>query len=103
MGGLLKLTSFSAMAGAIAGSYYIYFVRDNGYYYNKSALKRVNDKVQDVVEKRGNVENVFQERIEMLKDRTARDLSVRSQSEMFKDLWNQQIRNTVDWIYSWGR
>lgn len=103
MGGLLKLTSFTAMAGALAGSYYVYFVRDNGYYYSKSALKRINDQVQDVVERRGNAESVFQERIAMLKDSSARDLSVRSQSEMFKDLWNQQIRNTVEWIYSWGR
>ncbi|CAB4254542.1 similar to Saccharomyces cerevisiae YBR262C AIM5 Protein of unknown function [Maudiozyma barnettii] len=103
MGVVVRFLSFSAVTGAIATSYYMYFVRENGYFYNKSMLKQINDKVQDVVEQRGNVETVFQERIEMLKDKTARDLNIRSQSEMFKDLWNQQIRDTVSWIYSWGR
>lgn len=66
-------------------------------------LKQINDKVHDAIDQKGDIENVFQQRIDMLKDKTARNLNVRSQSEMFKDLWNQQIRDTVQWIYSWGR
>lgn len=103
MGGFSRLLSFSAVSGIIGTSYYFYFVKSDGYYYNHSMLKQINDKVKDVVDKKGNVEIVFQDRIEMLKDRTTRDLNIRSQSEMFKDLWNQQIRDTVSWIYSWGK
>ncbi|KAG0667943.1 Aim5p [Maudiozyma exigua] len=103
MGGLSRLLSFSAVSGIIGASYYLYFVKSDGYYYNNSMLKQINDKVKDVVDKKGNVETVFQDRIEMLRDKTTRDINIRSQNEMFKDLWNQQIRDTVSWIYSWGK
>lgn len=103
MGRLLSLTRFTLLGSTIAASYYYYFIYNNGYYYNKSIFKRVNERVDGVIKDDAPIQTVFHEKLDMLSNRYSRKLLTRSFSETLKDIWNEQVRNSVAWIYSLGK
>lgn len=97
MGKLLKLTSITAVSSTLAASYFFYFVDRDGFYYQNSQWKKIGDKVQGIID--GSAD------IEPSTPSNSRPVIVvrRPMTETIKDLWNEQIRNTANWIYSWGK
>ncbi|CCE64759.1 hypothetical protein TPHA_0I02580 [Tetrapisispora phaffii CBS 4417] len=94
-----RVTSFVTVAGVTATSYYYYFVHDNGYYYKTSSWKKLDDKVQNLIDGKESIRYVG---IGELVDRPV-DIHVRSNSETFKDIWNAEVRRAVEWLYSVGK
>ncbi|AQZ15700.1 AIM5 (YBR262C) [Zygosaccharomyces parabailii] len=97
MSKLVKLTSITVVSSALAASYYYYFVDRDGFYYNNSQWRRVGSKVQGIID--------GSEDIKPSTPCSTKSVTIvtRPMSETMKDLWNEQIRNTADWIYSWGK
>ena len=100
---LSRLTSFSLGAVTAATSYYLYFIYDNGYYYNHSVFKQIDDTVRDSIENSTPLDSIFKRDINILNNKNPQNIEVRYMKETFKDMWNAQIRNTVEWIYSFGK
>ena len=103
MGRLLNLTRFTLLGSTIAASYYYYFIYNDGYYYNRSIFKKVNERVDGIIKDDAPIQTVFHEKIDMLSNKYSRKLLTRSFSETLKDFWNEQVRNSVAWIYSLGK
>ena len=98
MSRVFKLTSFAVLSTTIAVSYYHYAVKDNGFHYETSEWKKINDKVKRVVDGTDVIQfSGLSDRI-----KTPTDVIVRPRGETFKDLWNSEVRRTVQWIYSFG-
>lgn len=96
MSKLIKLISLTAVSSAIAASYYSYVCSNNGYYYRNASWRRVGDHVQGILDRK---EDIATSHISS-KPQT---VVLRPMSETMKDLWNEQVRNTVDWVYSLGK
>ncbi|CCF57423.1 hypothetical protein KAFR_0C04330 [Kazachstania africana CBS 2517] len=99
----IKITSLSLIMAAVGASYYYYFVNNDGYYYQKSLWKQIDDKVTDILQQKDSTNSVFEENRKRLRDKTAQELVARPMSETAKDIWNEQIRNSLEWFYSWGK
>ncbi|GAV52392.1 hypothetical protein ZYGR_0AG03830 [Zygosaccharomyces rouxii] len=97
MSKLLKLTSITAVSSTLAASYFFYFVDRDGFHYQNSQWKKIGDKVQGIID--------GSENINPSSPPSSSQVIVvrRPMTETMKDLWNEQIRNTANWIYSWGK
>lgn len=97
MSKLLKLASIATVSSTLAASYYFYFVDRDGFHYQNSQLKKIGDKVQGIID--------GSENIDQSTPPSSKQVVVvrRPMTETMKDLWNEQIRNTANWIYSWGK
>lgn len=97
MSKLVKLTSIAVVSSSLAASYYFYFVDRDGFYYNTSQWRKVGKQVQGIID--------GSEDIDPSTPFSTKHVTVvkRPMTETMKDLWNEQIRNTADWIYSWGK
>ncbi|SCU80896.1 LAFA_0C01684g1_1 [Lachancea sp. 'fantastica'] len=96
MSKILKLTSVACLTSVLAGASYMYVINRNGYHYQNATWKRVSDHVQGILDRKDDL--VVHQR-----GQKAQDVVIRPMGETLKDLWNAQIRSSVDWIYSWGK
>lgn len=96
MSKILKLGSLTLVSSALAASYYFYAVDRDGYHYNHSVWKKVSDNTKGLLDRKVDIERSHPPSSEM------REVVRRPFSETCKDLWNEQIRETVKWVYSFG-
>lgn len=96
MSKIVKLGSITLISSALATSYYFYAVDKYGYHYNHSMWKKVSDKTRGLLDRKQDIERSSPPSPEM------REVVQRPMSETFKDLWNEQIREAVNWVYSLG-
>ncbi|CCC68818.1 hypothetical protein NCAS_0B07340 [Naumovozyma castellii] len=105
MGVLWKTVSFTLVSSTVAASYYFYFIHRDGYQYKRAHWRKIDHDVQDIIEKRQK-SLVFQERNgvnQILKRGESQDVIYRPIKETMKDIWNEQIRTGVEWMYSIGK
>ncbi|QLL33897.1 hypothetical protein HG536_0F02220 [Torulaspora globosa] len=96
MSKLLKLGSITLVSTALATSYYFYAVDRDGYHYNRSVWKKVSDRTRGLLDRKQDLERSSPHTTEL------REVIQRPVSETFKDLWNEQVREIVRWVYSLG-
>ncbi|GAV47380.1 hypothetical protein ZYGR_0H02210 [Zygosaccharomyces rouxii] len=97
MSKLIKLTSITSVSSTLAASYYFYFVDRDGFHYQNSQWKKIGDKVQGIIDGSGNINPSTPSNSNQV------IVVKRPMTETMKDLWNEQIRNTANWFYSWGK
>ncbi|SCW02543.1 LAFE_0F08746g1_1 [Lachancea fermentati] len=95
MSKLLKLTSVSVLTSALGVSYYFYVFDKDGYHYKNASWKRYSDHVQGIIDHKEDIP------VEVIGS-APRNVVARPMGETMKDIWNQQVRSTVEWIYSFG-
>lgn len=96
MSKVFKLGSIAIASSALATSYYFYAIDRDGYHYNHSMWKKISDKTQGILDRNQDIERSSPHTSQV------REVVQRPISETFKDLWNDQIRETVSWVYSFG-
>ncbi|CAR30492.1 Mic12p [Lachancea thermotolerans CBS 6340] len=95
MSKVLKLTSVTLAASSLAAAGYFYAFDRDSYHYKNASWKRIGDHVQGILDRK---EDIAVQRTSS----EARDVTVRPIKETMKDLWNEQVRNTAQWVYSFG-
>lgn len=87
--------------GVIGSVFYIYRFSNNGYFYDHDATWLKQDhQVQYLMDRKEVVPGGAKRKRVVMDYGTA---WTRTMGESMKDIWNEQIRNSVDWIYSWGK
>lgn len=94
MSKLIKLTSLTIISSLTGISYY-YYVFDKPMY-QQSSWYQLKEKVQGIIDKKEDISAEYM-------TTKSHYITIRPTIEIMKDLWNQQIRNGVEWIYSHGR
>ncbi|CAG97881.1 Mic12p [Kluyveromyces lactis] len=94
MSKLLKLTGFTTLSTLLGVSYY-YYVIDRPLY-QQTALHKTNVQVENIID------NKAQFQYEHM-SRDSQAVVQRPFAETVKDIWNKEVRNTADWLYSWGK
>lgn len=97
MSKILKLTSITLISGTLAASYYFYAIDRNGYHYQKSIWKKISDKTQGIIDRKEDITPSDPYNTH------PRDIIQRPIVETMKDMWNKEIRESVNWIYSLGK
>lgn len=97
MSKLFKLTSITLVSGSLAASFYYYAIDRDGYHYNHSIWKRIGDRTQALIDRKQDI--VATDPFTTM----PRDIIQRPIIETMKDLWNEQVRSSVSWIYSLGK
>ncbi|CAI4037493.1 hypothetical protein SMKI_02G3700 [Saccharomyces mikatae IFO 1815] len=102
MGTLVKSVKWTFSVGAIGSVFYLYRFSNNGYFYDHDATWLKQDhQAQDLIDRKEVAsEGTTNRKQVVMNDGTA---WTRTMGESMKDIWNGQIRNSVNWIYSWGR
>ncbi|QLG72121.1 hypothetical protein HG535_0C04750 [Zygotorulaspora mrakii] len=97
MSKILKLSSITLLSSTLAVSYYYYAIDRDGYHYNNSIWKRISDRTRGIIDRKQDIvaTDPFTTK--------PRDILRRPMVETMKDLWNEQIRSSVSWIYSLGK
>ncbi|AGO10897.1 AaceriAFR614Wp [[Ashbya] aceris (nom. inval.)] len=93
MSRVLRYGSFSVLASVLGASYYYYAVASP--LYTEAEWYRVSQQTAALIDRRIDIP-VPESTTE------GREYVVRSSKETMKDIWNEQIRSIVDWIYSWS-
>lgn len=94
MSKILKLTGFTTLSTLLGVSYY-YYVIDRPIYQNTGLHKTSKQ-----------VERVIDNKAEFVYERMGLEPQLvvqRPFTETVKDIWNKEVRNTANWLYSWGR
>ncbi|CAI4056014.1 hypothetical protein SKDZ_02G3690 [Saccharomyces kudriavzevii ZP591] len=102
VGSLIRSLKWTLSVGAIGSVIYLYGFSNNGYFYDHDATWLKQDhQIQDLMDRKevapGGTKNRKQV---VMNDGTA---WTRTVGESMKDIWNEQIRKSVSWIYSWGK
>ncbi|KAG0661112.1 Aim5p [Monosporozyma unispora] len=86
---LLKTAQKTVLPTILATTYYIYFIQDNGHYYNQSYYKRVNDKVNNILSHQHDSPRHKYNHLYLTN--TESQLFISNNRELYKDIWNRQI------------
>lgn len=95
MSKIFKLTGITLAASSMAAATYFYAVDREGYHYKNASWRRIRDHVQGILDRE---EDIATHKT----GAEAREITVRPIKETMKDLWNEQVRNTAHWVYSFG-
>ncbi|ONH79477.1 MICOS complex subunit MIC12 [Saccharomyces cerevisiae] len=102
LGPLARSVKWTLSVGVIGSVFYLYRYSNNGYFYDHDATWLKQDhQVQDLVDRKEVVPGETRNRKLVVTDDGI--AWSRTMGESIKDIWNEQIRNSVDWIYSWGK
>ncbi|SCV05171.1 LANO_0H01618g1_1 [Lachancea nothofagi CBS 11611] len=96
MSKLLKLASIAGLTSSLGAAGYMYVVDRNGYHFKNATWKRVSDHVQGLLDRKSDI-------VVHARGQNAKDVVLRPWTETMKDMWNEQIRSGVDWVYSLGK
>ncbi|CDO95299.1 unnamed protein product [Kluyveromyces dobzhanskii CBS 2104] len=94
MSKLLKLTGFTTLSTLVGVSYY-YYVIDKPLY-QQTAIHKTNLQVEKIIDNKAE----FKHEHMTLDPHT---VVQRPFAETVKDIWNKEVRGTVNWLYSWGK
>ncbi|AET38072.1 Mic12p Ecym_2333 [Eremothecium cymbalariae DBVPG len=89
----IRAVSFVTIATVIGTSYYYYAVKRP--LYKESEWYRVSTQTSGIINRK------LELPVESA-DTSMQEYVVRSNKETMKDIWNEQIRSAVGWIYSWS-
>ncbi|AMD19308.1 HBR407Cp [Eremothecium sinecaudum] len=88
-----RVTSFAVIASLLGTSYYYYAVQRS--LYKEAEWYKITSRTQDLIDRKADIP-VRPVSI------NSQEYVVRTSQETIKDIWNEQIRNIVQWIYSWS-
>lgn len=94
MSKILKLTGFTTLSTLLGASYYYYVVDQP--LYQQTQLYQTNEKVQSIIDNKLDIE---QDHMSL----EPQVVLLTPFSETLKDLWNREVRNSAEWLYSWGK
>ncbi|QHS71820.1 Mic12p [Saccharomyces paradoxus] len=101
LGPLARSVKWTLSVGVIGSVFYLYRFSNNGYFYDHDATWLKQDhQVQYLMDRKEVVPGGAKRKQVVMDNGTA---WTRTMGESMKDIWNEQIRNSVDWIYSWGK
>ncbi|EJS44704.1 fmp51p [Saccharomyces arboricola H-6] len=102
LGSLARSVKWTLSVGAIGSVFYLYRFSNKGYFYNHDATWLKQDhQVQDLLDRKEGIPGVAKNSKQLVTD--GGTAWTRTMGESMKDIWNEQIRSSVDWIYSWGK
>ncbi|CAI1933519.1 hypothetical protein SEUBUCD646_0D04680 [Saccharomyces eubayanus] len=102
LGSLARSVKWTLSAGVIGSVFYLYRFSNKGYFYDHDATWLKQDhQAQDLMDRREVVPGGVKNRKQIVMDDGV--AWTRTMGESMKDIWNEQVRNSVNWIYSWGK